>query len=63
MNREDRPPHIDPAVVAYLQRLFPDRSPTLTMAEKEVWYAAGSAAVTRHLLHLLKQQQENILEN
>lgn len=63
MHPDDRPPHIPKEVVQYLQRIFPDRSPTLSMSEKEVWHAAGSAAVTRHLLHLHQQQEQNILEN
>lgn len=55
-------PAIPADVVEYLERLFPDRAPTLTMSANEVWFAAGATSPIRHLRHLLSTQQENILE-
>jgi len=55
-------PTIPLEVLQYLEGIYPDRCPDTSMNEKEVWFAAGSAAVTRHLRFILEQQQENLLE-
>lgn len=62
---DDQPavaPPIDPALLTYLERLFPDQAPNLRLSDKEVWYAAGGVHVVRHLRMILQQQQEKPLE-
>jgi hypothetical protein len=59
------PPPVPPvpiALVEYLEAMFPDQAPTLSMTEKEVWFHAGATSPARHLRSILLNQQDNILE-
>ena len=51
-------PPIDQRLIAHLEALYPDRSPTPGMASDEVWYRAGQASVVRHLVDTYERQQE-----
>ena len=57
------PPSIDPAVVNWLEKVFPNRAPRIQMSEKEVWFTAGQAHVVEFLREHLKRQSENLLGN
>lgn len=56
-------PVVDEPLLDYVERMFPDRCPTLEDDEKTVWFKAGAASVARHLRAVHNQQNENILEN
>lgn len=56
-----RLPIVDEPLLDYVERMFPDRSPTLEDDEKTVWFKAGAASVARHLRAVHEQQNENIL--
>ena len=60
---EFKPPVIDRRLVEYLECVFPDRCPDPQFSEKEVWIAAGSAQVVRHLRFILEEQEKTVLEN
>jgi hypothetical protein len=49
-------PAISDALIEYLNRNFPDRCPELGMTAQEVWMAAGSARVIRHLRAVRERQ-------
>jgi hypothetical protein len=51
-------PYIESDVIAYLEQLYPDKSPDLSMEEKLIWFAAGQVSVVRHLKEQLKLQEE-----
>jgi hypothetical protein len=51
-------PYIESDIIAYLEQLYPDKSPDLSMEEKLIWFAAGQVSVVRHLKEQLKLQEE-----
>ncbi len=50
-------PHVDTALVAYLDKLFPDRSPDEDDTQRRVWMDVGAIKVVKHLKYLLSRQQ------
>ena len=42
-------PFIDPEIIKYLEQLYPDKSPDLSMEEKLIWFSAGQVSGVRHL--------------
>lgn len=42
-------PDVTPALVAHLEALFPDKSPSLGTTQERIWFDAGAAAVVRLL--------------
>ncbi len=52
-------PSIDKQLVDYLEEVYPDRSPDISMEEKLIWFTAGQVAVVRHLKDQYNQQEEN----
>jgi hypothetical protein len=51
-------PYIDPEIIAYLEELYPDKCPDLSMEEKLIWFTAGQVSVVRHLKEQFKLQEE-----
>jgi len=51
-------PYIDPEIIKYLDELYPDRAPDLSMEEKLIWFAAGQVSVVRHLKDQYSLQEE-----
>lgn len=51
-------PYIDPDIIKYLDELYPDRAPDLSMEEKLIWFSAGQVSVVRHLKDQLSLQEE-----
>ena len=39
-----------------LDELYPERSPSLDMTEKEIWFYAGQRALVRNLVSRMEQQ-------
>lgn len=56
-------PVIPKALIEYLERLYPDRTPDLTDSDRMVWYNAGRVSVVRKLRAEYEKQNANILEN
>ena len=51
-------PNIDESLLQYLEELYPDKAPDLSMEEKQIWFSAGQVAVVRHLKELFNLQEE-----
>lgn len=54
-------PYVSEELVEHLERIFPDRCPSLTDSDREVWASYGRASVVRHLKALLKDQEKRAL--
>ena len=57
----DKDPIIDLAVIEFIERVFPDKSPEPDMTDREIWMARGAVAVSRKLRDIHNQQNENLL--
>ena len=60
---DDTPPNspfpaVSQALVLELDKLFPDRCPTLSEPDRLIWVKAGQRAVVRFLQEKLKEQEE-----
>jgi hypothetical protein len=55
-------PNITPELIEYLESICPDQSPSLTTAERAIWFDAGKADLVRHLRGVFDEQSQNILE-
>ena len=51
-------PSVDEQLLQYLEELYPDRAPDISMEEKLIWFTAGQVAVVRHLKDQYKLQEE-----
>ena len=51
-------PTIEKELLQYLEDLYPDKAPDLTMEEKLIWFTAGQVAVVRHLKDQYNLQEE-----
>ena len=54
-------PIIDKQLVDYLERMYPDVSPELSVSEREIFFRRGAVDVTRTLRRIYSEQNENIL--
>ncbi len=55
-------PHVSEDLLEYIERLYPDKSPSLKTPEREVWFRAGQASVAVKLRAVFDEQNENILQ-
>tara|TARA_R100000781_G_scaffold32951_1_gene23974 strand:+ start:759 stop:932 length:174 start_codon:yes stop_codon:yes gene_type:complete len=51
-------PNISESLLQYLEELYPDKAPDLSMEEKQIWFSAGQVAVVRHLRDQYNLQEE-----
>lgn len=51
-------PYIETEIIQYLDELYPDKAPDLSMEEKLIWFTAGQVSVVRHLKEQYKLQEE-----
>jgi len=51
-------PHIPEEIVKYLEEVYPDRAPDISMEEKLIWFTVGQVAVVRHLKDQFNLQEE-----
>jgi hypothetical protein len=55
-------PAIDAALLEYLDRVFPDKCPSLTDNDRRIWADVGAREVVLHLKSLHQQQIKDALE-
>jgi hypothetical protein len=68
MSDATKAPYIDPALVTWLERVFPNKCPKVTDTEREIWMAVGTQGVIANLRAVSAAQQEDstterLLEN
>jgi len=51
-------PTITEDIIKYLEEVYPDKAPDISMEEKLIWFTAGQVAVVRHLKEQYKLQEE-----
>ena len=51
-------PSVDEQLLQYLEELYPDRAPDISMEERLIWFTAGQVSVVRHLKDQFKLQEE-----
>ena len=51
-------PFIDPDIIKYLEEVYPDSCPDLSMEEKLSWFTACQVSVVRHLKDQFNLQEE-----
>jgi hypothetical protein len=44
---DQKPPFVDPKVVAWLATLFPDKCPRPSDTDREIWMAVGAQGVIK----------------
>ena len=49
---------IEQDIIKYLEEVYPDRCPDLSMEEKLIWFTAGQVSVVRHLKDQYNLQEE-----
>lgn len=59
---DQKPPFVDPKVVAWLATLFPDKCPRPSDTDREIWMAVGAQGVIRKMSATAKAQSENPLD-
>ena len=52
-------PTITEHIIKYLEEVYPDKAPDISMEEKLIWFTAGQVAVVRHLKEQFKLQEES----
>lgn len=55
-------PVIEKPLIEFLERMYPDVSPEISMSEREIFFRRGAVDVTRTLRRIYDEQNENILE-
>lgn len=53
-------PIVDKALLEYIERLYPDKSPELAWQDREVWFRRGAVDVCRTLRRIFDEQQESM---
>lgn len=55
-------PHVPPAVVEWLEGLFPDKLPSRRCPEAELGELVGEQNVVRKMRSVMERQQNNVLK-
>lgn len=53
-------PRVTNDLIDYLEKLFPDQSPSLKDEEKKIWFKAGQVDVVRQLKNILEENSGNV---
>lgn len=59
----DRIPYVDPALVDYVSRVFPDKCPDEADSNRAIWIAVGAQRVVKHLRNRVNIQSKQALTN
>lgn len=54
-------PTIPQALLAELDRRFPECCADLKWSEKEIWFMSGQRSIVRFLLHIFEEQNKTVL--
>lgn len=54
-------PYVDEQLVEFLEKIFPDRCPSIEMTDREIWIRKGSVNVVAKLRDMLNEQTRNQL--
>ena len=54
-------PIIDKVLIDYLDKMYPDVSPELSMSERQIFFRRGAVDVVRTLRRIYKDENEDIL--
>jgi hypothetical protein len=55
------PPPLDPATVAWLDVIYPDRCPRPSQTDRQIWMAAGAREVVEKMQAVLEAQNRRVL--
>lgn len=50
-------PYVSRELLAWLERIFPDRAPTRAASDREIWIAVGGVEVVKHLRAIHEAQE------
>lgn len=59
MSAITKAPYIDPALVVWLERVFPNKCPKVADTEREIWMAVGTQNIIANLRATSAAQQED----
>ena len=59
--QDEKIPPIPKQLLEYLDRLYPDSCPDLSLADREVWYKAGQRSVIGFLFRVYSEQTERLV--
>lgn len=63
MQEVSKLPALSIDLIKWLDEKYPSRPPRLSTPDREIWYEAGQRSLVDNLLQLVREQEENILEN
>ena len=55
-------PPISKELLDYLEATVPEKCPSITMSEREIWMYVGTRKLVRGLIEQFRNQQDNIME-
>ena len=59
----EKTPTVLPELTEWLDKQFPIQTPNLEDTEREIFFKAGHRSVVEHLMSILREQSDNLLEN
>ena len=59
----DEIPEISKNLIDKLEELIPERCPSITMSEREIWFYAGKRDLVRQLKQIFDESTESLSEN
>lgn len=54
-------PYVDKELIEWLERIYPDRTPSIEMPDREIWVQRGNVNVVLKLRDLYEEQIKNSL--
>jgi len=54
-------PYVDKELIEWLERIYPDRTPSIEMTDREIWVQRGNVNVVLKLRDLYEEQIKNSL--
>ncbi len=58
----EKTPVVLPELTEWLNKQFPITTPKLEQTEREIFFQAGQRSVVEHLISILKEQSDTIME-
>jgi len=54
-------PYVDKELIEWLEKIYPDRTPSIEMTDREIWVQRGNVNVVLKLRDLYEEQIKNSL--